>query len=151
MAERTIDLTIQTHPIMREAIADGAITPGMLLRKQSTGKMKACATASERIQAAVAVENKLYGKEIDTAYASGDRVFFKVFRAGDFVYMWLAIGAAAVVIGDKLVSDTAGCLKKETSNTTTPGGDEEHVMFQAEEAEDNSSATTPARIVVSVI
>ena len=151
MAERTIDLTIQTHPIMREAIASGSITPGMLLRKQSTGKMLACAVASERIQAAVAVENKLYGKEIDTAYASGDRVFFKVFRAGDFVYMWLAIGAAAVVIGDKLVPDTAGCLKKETSNTTTPGGDEEHVMFQAEEAEDNSSATDPARIVVSVI
>lgn len=151
MAERTIDLTIQTHPIMREAIASGSITPGMLLRKQSSGEMLANAVASERIQCAVAVENKLHGKDVDAVYANGDRVFYKVFRAGDYIYMWLIPAAAAVVVGDKLVPSTAGCLQLETSNTTTPGGDEEHVMFQAEEDEDNSSSTSPARIVVSVI
>lgn len=145
MAERTIDLTIGTEPVQREAIADGAVTPGMLLRLQSTGKMKANATASKRIPAAVAVENKLFGKEIDTAYSDADRLFYKTFRPGDRIYMILDSGES-IVKGDKLVPSTAGQLKEATA-----GVDDFHIMFQAEEAVDTSTLTSTSRIIVSAV
>lgn len=151
MAQRTIDLTSDTHPQQWEAIADGANTPGMLLRKQSTGKMLANAVEGEKVQAAVSVENVLFGKDIDTAYADGDRVLYKIFRPGDRLYAFLDIGEI-VVIGDKLVPGAAGSFKKAIPVTATGSlDDEEHIMAQAEEAVDNGTETVVARIVISIV
>ena len=151
MAQRTIDLTSDIFASQGEAVANGAITPGMLIIKQSTGKVIANTVAGEKILSRVAVENVLFGKEIDTAYASGDRVFYKTFPRGSRIYMLVAGSAAAIVIGDKLVAGAAGTVKIATSATATSGGDEEHVMFKAATAVDNSTETGTARIEVIVV
>ena len=147
MAERTIDLASRdgfTIP-QEEAIADGAITPGMLLALQSTGKLKANATAAKKIRCVVAVENELFSKVIADAYADGDRVFAKTFPPGAPFYGFLDAGETTSK-GSKLVPSTGGTFK-----VASTGVDDFHVMAEAQEAVDLATSTSTGRIILKAI
>lgn len=156
MAERTIFL--KKRPLRKEAIASGSITPGMLIALDTAGKVKAHATAGGIAANAFAFENELTNYDghsgtnhtIDTAYASGDNVYYGVCSSGAEVYALVADGASAIVKGDYLTSAGDGTLKKAgagTPGTTFP----DHAIAVALEAVDNSAGSDNARIIVEVL
>lgn len=147
MAERTIDLASRDGFAIpqEEAVADGAITPGMLLALQSTGKLKANATAAKKMRCVIAVENELFSGVIATAYASGDHVFAKTFPPGAPFYGFLDAGETAVK-GTLLVPSTGGSFKAKTA-----GVDDMHVMAEAQEAVDLATSTSTGRIILKAI
>jgi len=126
-----------------EAVAAGAITPGHLVTRDSTGKLvvnNVPALAHPRI---VAVENDLEGKEIGDAYAANDYVQAEHLYAGCEFLGFLIAGAAAVVTGDILEAGGAGGLRKQA--TTGIG------QYQALESIDNSAGGTQVRIKVAIL
>lgn len=130
--------------LAREAIAKVAIVPGMLLARDA-GEVKPHAVDSGVANLHFAVEDGQTGGTIDTVYAIGDVVHFKTVVPGTTVNALLAAGSAAVVVGDKLVSDGDGTLKKLVAAT---GGT---VVAEALEAVDNSAGVVRARIMVEVM
>lgn len=127
-----------------EGIASGTIYPGMLIKRTAAaGVGTSCtvavhATAGGGGECAIAIENALYGETITDAYASGERVRFVTPQLGDWLYILVAAGAAAIVYNDKLVSNGDGTFKKDTGTDV--------VFFRAEEALDNSGGGTNAFI-----
>lgn len=119
MAYNTI--VLKGRGIRKEAQAGGAIVPGMLVKLNSSGKYIAHNLASGVTTAAFAVENELAGEGIDTAYASNDRCFVEVPQKGGEVYALVAASAAAIAIGDVLVSAGDGTLKKVVDLTAAAG------------------------------
>ncbi len=94
MAIRTI---VADEPIRRdEAIANAAITPGMLIELMSTGKVRAHATAGGSAVLMVAFESENEGEDVTDAYAANDQVLFGYFAAGQRVNVLLADGETAV-------------------------------------------------------
>lgn len=100
-----------------EAVASGILKPGHLIKLDSDGKVLVHSTPGGAAMKAFALENALLGKTIDDAYAVGDIVPYAIFMPGDVVQARVPAGAAAIVIGDQLISDGTGCLKKNS----TPG------------------------------
>lgn len=99
--------------IIEEYEAAGPIIPGELLELTSAGKVQRHSTADGNTLAMFALEDELQGKEISVAFIAGDKVQVWVAVRGEIVYARLA-DAQNVVIGDWLVSNGAGCLKKYT-------------------------------------
>jgi hypothetical protein len=132
----------------KEALASATITPGMLIERLSTGKVAAHATAGGYGIAAFAIENEVYAGQgeaptIDTNYAADDLVQYGVFQPGQEVYALLAANAAAIVVGDKLVSQGAGYVKKVVTTDV--------VLAIALQAVDNSAGGTPVRIKIEIV
>lgn len=104
-----------------EAVAAGAITPGMLIANQSTtdsggrAKVAVHATAGGSSERAFALEDALQGRTISDAYASGELVGYVLAEPGDVVYAWLAAGEN-VTPADFLSSNGDGRLQKATSD-----------------------------------
>jgi len=140
MAINTI--LLKGRGVRKEAKAGGTITPGDLVRLNSSGALIRNATAAGRIQFCVAVENDLIGKEITDDYVSGDFVQSEVLRPGDQAYCFVAAAAAAIVIGDLLEADAAGGLRKLASGQP---------IASSLDALDNSAGGAKARIRVDVI
>jgi hypothetical protein len=90
-----------------EAPASAALSPGHLIERLSTGKVRTHAT-----------EDSLIGKTIDDAYAADDIVRHVIASPGDVVYAILKAGQS-VVIGDDLVSNGDGTLIKRVPATHT--------------------------------
>lgn len=149
MAERTIILKGQG--IRKEGEADSAITPGHLIAQASDGKFDVHGTAAANAAKTFAVENELAGKEIDDAYADGDRLFYEHCVPGQEVYALVAASAAAIVIGDFLESAGDGTLRVLTTDAATDDTQRASVVARALEAVNNSGGGTPARIKVEVI
>lgn len=179
MAYNTI--VIKGRGLRKEALAAGAITPGHLVKYNSAGKFVVQATASGVVAKRFAVEQELAGTDIDTAYASGDTVFAEVVQSGSEVYALVAASAAAIVVGDLLVSAGDGTLKKAVDLTAAAGtavttgiiadvgasptqttinngfatvaalGNYAGAIAVALEAVDNSGGGTAARILVEVL
>src|SRR3954471_6525306 len=96
---RAILLVGKEHAIMKELIAGGTITPGMLVSINSTGKYIAHATAGGPALPIFADMYDLNGKGIDDNYAANDWVQAWVVQPGSEINGLVAPSAAAIVIG----------------------------------------------------
>lgn len=115
MAYNTIKVK-KYSDVIEEMVASAAVTPGMLLIIESTGKVKAHNQADKDVFPIFALEDELQGKGIDDAYAANDRVQCWIPYRGDIVNAILADGEN-VAIGDPLTSDGYGRLKKHVTDT----------------------------------
>lgn len=104
--------------IQEEYAAAAAIIPGMLVELTSAGTVQKHSGAGKTVLAMFAIEDALQGKGINQNlaadnYAAGDVVRCWIPTPGDIVYALLA-DEEKVVIGDKLESNGAGYLRKES-------------------------------------
>ena len=89
MASKTIQLQGAEQCIRREAIAGGAITPGMIveLTNAASDTVVVHNSAGENVvPIAVAVEDDLQGNGITTAYASASMVQYNIQAPGSVFY-----------------------------------------------------------------
>ncbi len=114
MSQRTIDLGEYVHD---EKLANAALSPGHLLERLSTDKVQKHATEGGYWNRTVAKENPLYAQSVDDAYAANDVVQIKVAQPGSRCALLLKAGVN-YAIGDKLISDGAGRVKKLTAVTS---------------------------------
>ena len=134
--------------IYKELVANAIIIPGMLIERMSTNKVRKHATASGNASAIFAIEDELQGNGIDDSYAAASVVKCGYFIPGEEVYAILADGEN-VAIGDLLVSNGAGFLKKYVAVTedwdSNDGGSitvvPEPVIARALEAKDLSDSS----------
>lgn len=93
---------------------DGAIKPGHLLEVLSTKKVQKHSVVGGRTMRYVALEDgkQGYTKNQYDVYASGDPVRVQSCKPGDMMALRLPAAAEAVVIGNVLISDGAGCVIK---------------------------------------
>lgn len=141
---KTILLSATMACIAREELATVAVVPGMLLAR-TAGGVAPHAAAAGIANLHFAVEDGAQGRTIDDSYAIDDTVHFATVPAGAGVNALVAAAAAAIVKGDKLVSNGDGTLKKLVA---AAGGT---VIAEALEAVDNSVGATRARIAVEVM
>lgn len=113
--------------------------PGHLMERASAGTYAPAGTAAVKYGALFAMENEIYGKGTDSAYASGDNVLMIAKDAGDLVNVRVAAAAGAIVIGDPLVSAGDGTLRKAAN-----AAERAVALGFAEEACDNSGNATVA-------
>lgn len=112
-------INVNNHDVIqKEAVAGGVITPGMLIAIASTAKCAAHAVENGVTSLRIALEDTLQGKTISDNYAADDIVRYMVARPGDEFNGLLPAGAAAVVIGDKLISSGDGTFKKASPTET---------------------------------
>ena len=136
--------------IRKEAVAGGAITPGMLVQG-FPGSTVVHGTAAGNARKAFALENDLVGKGVTDAYASGETVQVGVFASGAEVYAILNTGQNVTAIGTALVSAGNGRLQAfvpintDASNVPIPT---DNIVAYALEAVNATSAA--ARIKVEV-
>jgi hypothetical protein len=97
-----------------------------------------------------AMEQDFVGKDLNTAYASGQRVQCLIPGPGTEVLALLPAAALAVVIGDELVSNGDGTLKKVTAAAVTTAN-LRRVVARALEAVDNSAGGTVVRIRAEIV
>lgn len=112
---RTV-MVIDDGAIQKELIANAAITPGMLVERMSTGKVRKHATAGGNSQRAFAIENDLEGEEVETDIDSGDICRFKICQRGNEVYAW-ATTSQTLNAGDAVESAGNGFLRKHTTDS----------------------------------
>lgn len=134
----------------KELVAAGAITPGHLIQRDVNGKFAVHNTAEGNATPIFALEKEYTGSTISTAYAAGEKVIGLFARNGTEVYALLPANAAAVVIGDELVSNGDGTLKKVTAAAVAVGN-LRRVVAKALEAIDNSAVGAVARIRVECV
>jgi len=146
-----VDVTIKTAPrTIRlkgkgrriERAAGGTVTPGALVKLNSSDQLVVHATAGGSGAPIFAVENELLGLGIDDDYVSGDFAQAEHFGGGDWVLAYVAAAASAIVIGDQLESAGDGSLCKLASGTP---------LGVAMQAVDNSAGGAIARIQVALI
>jgi len=137
MAIRTIKRMIDSP--QKEAIANAAITPGHLVERMSSGKIRVHANAGQNAQRMFAIEDSLQGKEVSEAYSAADEVRFITCRRGDEVNAILADGENAV-IGSFLESNGNGELKVHSAGSAGVVEYPECIVSMALEAI-NASAT----------
>lgn len=138
-----------------EARAGGAVTPGDLVKYNSSGNVIRHATAGGVAQMVFAKEDTFQGKTIDDNYASTDPVFLHVAQKGDEIYAQVAANAAAIVVGDALASDGAGGFKKAAASSQLTTGNytftaADIVLAESLEALDNSAVAARARLRIRV-
>lgn len=121
---------LKGSPVSIEGIAGGAIKPGHFVKQLSTAKFVVQATAGIRDAPIIARENEIHGKDIDTAYADAGRFYGWHLKPGDEIYAFVPANAAAIVIGDKLVHDGTGCLKKMAALVTDNSGGSANTTLQ---------------------
>lgn len=136
---RTVLLKGKERATWKELIAAATITPGMLVSITSAGKWTPHATAGGTALTAFAVENDINGKGIDDNYVANDWVQTAILCPGSEVNAIVAAAAAAIVVGDQLVSNGAGGVKKGNGTTDV-------VLGYALQAVDNSGGGSAVRI-----
>lgn len=145
-------IILKGTPIMKEAEAGGAITPGQLLIRSGAGTVAVHNSAGGHAAPLFARENDIAGDDIDHAYATGENVLMFVARPGDEVFAFLADGENASV-GSFLESNGDGDLRVISGDSAATVA--RAVVGQALVALDlsGSSAVDPAsrRIQVEVM
>jgi hypothetical protein len=138
---------IKGSPRYDEANADGAITPGHLVRRTSATQVGVHATADGVAEAQFALSDPSLSKSWDTAYASGERVAFAACKRGDQINALLATANNAVLNPPSpLVSNGDGTLKVASVGAGTLEG---AVVAYARQALNNTSGS-PQRLIVEV-
>jgi hypothetical protein len=135
---------------VKEAAAGGAITPGHLITRNTSNQFVVHAGAEANAYAMFALEKDFVGKDLSSAYVATERVQAVVPLPGAEIYALLPASALAVVIGDELVSNGDGTLKKVTTAAVTTLN-LRRVVARALEAVDNSAGGTPVRIKVETV
>ena len=103
---------VKYSDVIKELEAYAAITPGKLLERVNDATIKAHSDKDGPVAPIIfALEDELQGKNIDEAYADGDRVQAWYPQRGDVVYALLAEDQN-IAIADKMVSAGDGTLKK---------------------------------------
>ena len=152
MAIKTI--LLKSNGIRKEAQAAAAITPGHLVELTTAGKFQKHSTSGGASSKMFAIENELIGKNLNVDWITNEQVVAEVLPIGAEVYALLPAAAAAVVIGDLLMSNGDGTLIKYVNQTsasvTTNGVIPNRVVARALQAVDNSGGGSPKRIVVEV-
>jgi hypothetical protein len=142
-ADKTVRITNYSNVFVEYGATAVAIKPGMLLEVISTGKVQAHSTSGGFAIPRFANEDEHQGKGIDTDYAASDTIPLVWFPGrGDIVNALLANGES-VVIGDKLVSNGDGYLKKFVADIYVSSGldTEEYILGEATEAVDMSDSS----------
>lgn len=135
--------------IRDEKLANGTITPGMLVKRLSTDRVVAHSTAGGAVNALFAIEDENQGNDIDDNYSSGNLV--KLWRPvpGEQVQ---AIASATsghqIAIGDFLESDGTGRLRKADAVLSSAGKSEFPQSFIGVAV---SAAAPGERFIVEVI
>lgn len=124
-------ILLKGDPMPLEYLADGAITPGHLVKLDSDGKVTVHATAGAYTPVYIAREHETDGGDIDEAYAAADTCFIYHCKPGDEVYVLLPASAAAVVIGDLLESAGDGTFRKVAAALTDNSGGTANTTLQA--------------------
>jgi hypothetical protein len=148
MASNTIWLKGEGQ--IKEAAAGAAITPGHLIVRNSANAFVVHPTAEGNVYPMFALEKDFVGKDISVAYSSTERVQAVIPLPGAEIYALLPASALAVVIGDELVSNGDGTLKKVTAGAVTVSN-LRRVCARALEAVDNSAGGSPVRIKVETV
>jgi hypothetical protein len=154
MAYNTIAI-VETGMIRKEAKADAAITPGMLLERTTTG-VKKHAGAGLVAQRMFALEDLSVAPSstatIDTDYDASDIVQIGIFPPGTEVYAWLNNGENAA-IGKFLESAGNGKLRvlaSDTSAGTIEVGSIVGVALEAVDMSGSSGVDPSGRIRIEV-
>jgi hypothetical protein len=141
--------------VIDEFIADGEITPGMLLSITSDNKVTAVISNCYHIL--VALEDELQGKTIDDAYVTGTPVQVWTCVPGEVAYMLLAAGSGDVAVGTALMASSDGTLvPADSQEVDSDGGDVTPYAYKVigtcVEAVDagSSSGEDPVRIKVRI-
>jgi len=111
MAYRTV--VLKGDPIRKEIKAGGAITPGHLVERNTSGNVVVHPTAGGNYSPTFAIEDSLQGKEITDAYATNNRVQVAFLSSGMEVAAILTT-SQTIVIGDLLESAGNGTVRKHT-------------------------------------
>lgn len=143
MIRKTIKIK-KYSDVIEEYAAGGTITPGHLVALNSAGKVIVHATEAGVILPMFALEDELQGKVIYDTYKEDDRVQVWIPGRGDEVYALLAANES-VNIGDYLVSNGGGTLKKLASNNTV--ADSQIIGFAVEAA----GSVNVERVIVKII
>lgn len=126
--------------LYKEGAASEAITPGHVVQLTSTGTVKKN-DVTGLAPILVAVENDIYGKGRDDAYATNDQVIYQHLRSGCEFDGWVSAGAAAIVVDDYITLAANGEVIKGLQATA---------IGRAREAVDNSGGGTAVRLLVAV-
>jgi len=148
MARNTIWLKGEGQ--VKEAAAAAGITPGHLIFRNTSNQFAVHAVAEGNAYAMFALEKDFVGKDLSSAYVATEQVQAVIPLAGGEINALLPGSALAVVIGDELVSNGDGTLKKVTAGAVTVGN-LRRVVARALEAVDNSAGGTPVRIKVETV
>ena len=127
-----------------EALAAGAISPGMLVEWDSAGEFQAHSTEGGYAQRMFAEVDALQGNTLDDDYAADDLVSVNIEAPGNYTQAFLKAGEN-VAINDELISAGDGTLIKngsETSGTTI-----DQVVAHAKEAKDLSGSGAVATLM----
>lgn len=149
-------ITLKGCPDRKELVAGGTITPGHLLKRNSSNELVVHPNAAQDAGAIFALEDDLQGHGIDDNYSSGDHVQAGYADFGDEIYAWLKAGSTAVVVGDELASAGNGSLQKFVPQAVNEGGAANYTIYPravvavALENIDNSGGGTDVRIRVEV-
>lgn len=111
-----------TRGLVKEADAYEAITPGHFVELRSDAKVQKNSVASTSNQPLkVALENDIFGKGLDDAYAAGDRVKYYMPLSGDEVQALVAAAAPAITYRDMVALATDGTVAKTTTRANAIG------------------------------
>lgn len=127
--------------------ASEAITPGMLI-EINAGQWRKHATAAGNSERAFALERDEMGKDIDTAYASGDRVKAGFFSKGQKVNALVATGVALVEGETYLESAGNGLLRIAAVNAATSQAQREGIVGVSAETK-TTAATERVKVRVA--
>jgi hypothetical protein len=102
---------------IKEALASGSVTPGMLVKRSSATQVVAHNVAGGFAQKLFAIEDDLQGKGVSDVYATTTRLRFHTAARGDEIAALITTGQT-LVAGDLLMSDGAGKLTKFVAQDT---------------------------------
>lgn len=117
--------------VYEEALANAALSPGHLIEKMTTGKVRKHTDEGGRSVKMFAFEDALQGKSVSDAYAADDIVGYGIPNPGDRVLGILKAGEN-VSKGTKLISAGDGTLIAVASASTATEVDD--IVGEAEEA-----------------
>jgi hypothetical protein len=137
--------------LFKERVTGGAVTPGHLVTLNSAGAVVVHNAANANAYPMFALEDEAQGKKISENYASGERITYVIPQRGAEIYALVPPSAAAIAVGDILISNGDGTLKKDTAPTVS-ANNVDRVVARALEAVDNSgNPSSPARIIVEIL
>ena len=126
-----------------EIRAGGAITPGDLCARNSSGQAIVHGVGGGAAEKLFALEDALQGNTITDNYASSDLASFVHAQPGDHIYAWLAAGES-VDPSDFLSSNGDGTLKEATSTDV-------RLAAPLETVDNSDSGAVDVRIKVAVL
>lgn len=149
MADNTI--VVKGHGIRKERNAAGTISPGHFVAVDASGTLVVHGTADANASKAIAVENEVFGRGIDNNYVAGDMVLYEVLVPGSEVKAIVAVGTAAITVGDYLSSAGDGTVKPVAASAATSQAQRAGIIGVALESVDNSVGGAPVPIHMEII